>query len=206
MTPCTTQSSVGGAMAMVDTTYGSLHYPVKCWWGNGNGGYNLWLLALPSQVLVGQWQWWIQLMTPCTTQSSVGGAMAMVDTTYGSLHYPVKCWWGNGNGGYNLWLLALPSQVLVGVDTMAMVDTTYGSLHYPVKCWWGNGNGGYNLWLLALPSQVLVGQWQWWIQLMTPCTTQSSVGRAMAMVDTTYDSLHYPVKCWWGNGNGGYNL
>ena len=30
------------------------------------------------------------------------------------------------------------------------------------------------------------------------CTTQSSVGRAMpmAMVDTTYDSLHYPVKCW----------
>ena len=41
---------------------------------------------------------------------------------------------------------------------------------------------------------------------MTPCTTQSSVGGAMAMVDTTYDSLHYPVKCWWGNGNGGYNL
>ena len=31
-----------------------------------------------------------------------------------------------------------------------------------------------------------------------PCTTQSSVGRAMpmAMVDTTYGSLHYPVKCW----------
>ena len=41
-------------------------------------------------------------------------------------------------------------------------------------------------------------QWQWWIQLMAPCTAQSSVGRAMsmAMVDTTYDSLHYPVKCW----------
>ena len=54
------------------------------------------------------------------------------------------------------------------------------------------------------------------IQLMTPCTAQSSVGRAvpmtmmdtttaqssvgravpMTMMDTTYDSLHHPVKCW----------
>ena len=34
--------------------------------------------------------------------------------------------------------------------------------------------------------------------VMTPCTTQSGVGRAvpMAMMDTTYDSLHCPVKCW----------
>ena len=75
MTPCTAQSSVGRAMQWQ-------------WW--------IQLMTPCGQVLVGQcqWQWWIQLMTPCTTQSSVGRAMsmAMVDTTYDSLHYPVKCW------------------------------------------------------------------------------------------------------------------
>ena len=45
---------------------------------------------------------------------------------------------------------------------------------------------------------------------MTPCTAQSSVGRAMpmTMIDTTYDSLQCPVKFWLGNANDndGYNL
>ena len=44
----------------------------------------------------------------------------------------------------------------------------------------------------------------------TTCTAQSGVGRAvpMAMMDTTYDSLHCPVRCWKdsANGNDGYNL
>ena len=45
---------------------------------------------------------------------------------------------------------------------------------------------------------------------MTPCSAQSSFGRAMpmTMMDTTYDSLHYPFKFWLGNANDndGYNL
>ena len=199
MVPCTSWSSFGWAVAM--TTYGSLHFLVKSWLGSGND--NLWFLALPGQVLVGQWQ--RQLMVPCTSWSSLGWAVAM--TTYGSLHFLVKFWLGSGND--NLWFLALPGQVLVGQWQRqlmvpctsqsrfgwAVAMTTYGSLHFLVKIWLGSGND--NLWFLALPSQDLVGQWQ--RQLMVPCTSWSSLGWAVAM--TTYGSLHFPVKSWLGSGN-----